>query len=216
MMIKTFQRLRHDQRGLAMLEFAFTLPVLVLLAMTGAELTNYVTVRMRMSQIALQVADNAARMGTSVANGAKQISESDINDLFVGSQMESGALDISTNGRVIISDLEPTATGATTYKIRWQRCYGTQTGHASSYGTVAAGPTPGPGMGPTGNQVTAMDGSATMFVEVFYKYQPLIKAAWAPSTTMTEVASMAVRDNRDLSGGNNGVYPVTGVTAATC
>lgn len=215
-MIGALRRLRADNSGLALLEFAFTLPVLVVLAMTGAELTNYVTVRMRMSQIALQVADNAARMGTSVAYGAKTVSESDINDVFIGSQLQSTGLDIGTNGRIILSDVEPTAANATTYKIGWQRCYGNQTSHASTYGTVASGPTPGPGMGPTGSQVTAMNGSATMFVEVYYKYQPLLKASWAPSYTMTEVASMAVRDNRDLTGGNNGVYPVNGVTASTC
>lgn len=208
------QRLRRDTSGLALIEFAYALPVLLLLSLTGAELANYITVRMRMSQIALQVADNAARMGNSVSNGARTVTESDVNDIFVGSETESGSLDIGANGRIILSDLEPTATGAKTYKIRWQRCYGAQTSHAPSYGT--AGQTGMAGMGPTGSQVTAMDGSATMFVEVFYQYKPLIKLAWAPSTTMTEVASMTVRDNRDLTGGNNGIYPVAGVTASGC
>jgi Flp pilus assembly protein TadG len=212
-MTRLLQDLRDDRRGLALLEFAFTLPILLTMSMMGAELTNYVTVRMRMSQIALQVADNAARMGTSVAYGAKQVSEADINDVFTGSQMESAGLDIATNGKIILSDLEPTATGATTYKIRWQRCYGNKA-HASTYGV--AGDTGKSGMGPSGSQVTALDGSATMFVEVYYVYKPLINASWAPSVTMTEVASMAVRDNRDLTGGSSGVYPVTGVTAATC
>ena len=215
-MMGLLRRLRANTSGLALLEFGLALPVVVLMAMTGAELTNYITVRMRMSQIALQLADNAARMGTSVAYGAKQVSEADVNDVFIGAQMESTGLDIATNGRIILSDLEPTASGATTYMIRWQRCYGALTSHASTYGTVATGPKSGPGMGPTGNQVTALDGSATMFAEVYYTYKPLINAAWAPSVTMTETASMAVRDNRDLTGGNNGVYPVSGVTAATC
>lgn len=215
-MIRTLRRLRTDTSGLALLEFGLTLPILVIMSMTGAELTNYVTVRMRMSQIALQVADNAARMGTSVAYGPKQINESDINDVFTGSQMESAGLNIQTNGRIILSDLEPTAAGATTYKIGWQRCFGNQTSHASTYGTVATGPKTGPGMGPAGNQITAIDGSATMFVEVYYTYKPLINAAWAPTTSMTEIASMAVRDSRDFTGGNSGVYPVNGVTASTC
>ncbi len=206
-------RLRRHESGVAMIEFAYSLPLLVALGLTGAELTNYITVRMRMSQIALQVADNAARMGTSVAYGPKQINEADINDVFTGSQVASGGLDMSTNGRVILSDLEPTSSGATTYKIGWQRCYGSQT-HASTYGT--SGQTGLTGMGPTGNKVTALNGSATMFVEVYYVYKPLVKAAWAPSLTLTEIASMAVRDTRDLTGGNSGVYPVSGVTAATC
>lgn len=198
-----------------MLEFALTLPTLLVMSLGGAELTNYVTVRMRMSQIALQVADNAARMGTSVANGAKQVSEVDINDVFTGAQIESGGLDVGTNGRIILSDLEASASGSSTNKINWQRCYGSQT-HASTYGTVASGPLTGPGMGPTGNQVTPLNQQATMFVEVYYVYKPMVMPAWAPSLSMSEIASMAVRDSRDLTGGNNGVYPVQGVTASTC
>ena len=63
-----------------------------------------------------------------------------------------------------------------------------------------------------------------MFVEVYYDYKPLIGlGTLAPSTTFTEIASMAVRDRRDFSDDStttdlhpNGVYKVAGVTASTC
>ena len=44
--------------------FALMLPVFMTLSMTGAELTNYITTKMRISQLALQLADDAARIGT--------------------------------------------------------------------------------------------------------------------------------------------------------
>lgn len=220
-------RLRRFPRatgGLAMLEFAFTLPILLTMSLVGAELTNYITVKMRMSQLALSIADNAARMGNGTSLSAKTITEADINDVFIGAGFVSTGLNLASNGRVILSDLEPTSMPNTagTYKIRWQRCFGQQT-HASTYGV--AGATKLTGMGPAGRQVTAQDDNATMFVELYYVYQPLIKIGWAPTTTLTEIASMAVRDRRDLSDDNtsgsaathpDGIYKMAGVTPSTC
>ncbi|MDQ2893698.1 MAG: pilus assembly protein [Pseudomonadota bacterium] len=193
-------RLAQNTSGLALLEFAFTLPILLTMSLTGAELTNYVTTRMRVSQMALQLADNAARMGKGTQITAKSISELDINDLLTGANLQSGELDLNGRGRVILSDLEPVANPNPTnkYKIVWQRCYGGKTAHASKYGKT--GDTGLDGIGPTGQLAVAQPDNATMFVEVYYEYKPLIGlGSLAPSTTMTETASMAVRDRRDLS-----------------
>lgn len=206
-------RLRRSTSGVAMLEFGFIFPVVILMALTGSEMTHYITTRMRMSQIALQVADNAARMGNGTLLAAKTVSETDINDVFTGAQLQSGELDIKTNGRIILSDLEPVASPNTSgkYKIGWQRCYGLKTSHASTYGTP--GQTNLSGMGPSGQQVTATDDNATMFVEVYYVYKPLIQLGHlAPSTTMMEIASMSVRDRRDLTQ----IYNSENATKALC
>jgi Flp pilus assembly protein TadG len=205
-------RLARDDRGLALLEFAFSVPILLLLSLTGAELLNYTTTRMRVSQMALQIADNAARMGKGTQITAKVISETDINDLFTGAQLQSGELNLNANGRVILSDIEPMANPNTTfkYKIGWQRCYGSKTTHPSSYGTT--GQTNLDGVGPTGQQITAQDDNATMFVEVYYVYTPIIAFSRAPSTTMIEVASMAIRDRRDLTQ----IYNTENAPIATC
>jgi Flp pilus assembly protein TadG len=210
------RRLGDDCSGLALMEFAFLLPVFLVLGLTGAEMTNYITTKMRVSQLALQLADDAARMGTGSQLSAKTISEADINDIFIGANLQSGELNLQKNGRVILTDLEPTANPNTagTYKIGWQRCYGAQTSYVPQY--TNATKTGLTGLGPTGRQVTTPDNNATMFVEVSYVYTPLIKTSLSPSTAMVEYASMLVRDTRDLTGGNNGVYPVNGVTASTC
>jgi Flp pilus assembly protein TadG len=203
-----------------MLEFAFVLPVVLLMSLTGAELTNYITVKMRMSQLALSIADNAARMGNGSQLAAKTITEADINDVFAGAQTTSGTLDLQAKGRVILSSLQPDAANAGRYKITWQRCYGQQT-RASTFGKAGDGNLTG--MGPAGRQITAQPDNATMFVELYYVYKPLLKSAWAPTTTLVETASMAVRDRRDLTDDSattnlhpNGVYKVAGVTAAAC
>jgi hypothetical protein len=214
--MKSFvRRLQSDTAAVALIEFALCLPIFIVLMITGAEITNYTVTRMRISQLALHIADNAARMGNGTMLQQKTVNEADILDIFAGANLQAAKLDLRTQGRVILSNLEPQANPNTAnqYRIRWQRCYGTQT-HASSWGGVRQN-IPG-GIGPTGHQTIAQDNNATMFVELFYRYKPLVMPQLAPSATMIEVASMSVRDRRDLTGGNNGVYPVTGVTPATC
>jgi Flp pilus assembly protein TadG len=213
------RRLLRNERGLALTEFAFVLPIFITLCVAGTEMTNYITTKMRLSQIALQIADNAARMGTGSRLAAKTISETDINDLFAGAQLESGALNINTNGRVILSSLENNAakTGAADqYKIGWQRCYGTKTTHASLYGTAGQAKEY---MGTSTRRTGVLPDNATMFVEIYYIYTPIIKASWVPSMianengALVEIASMAVRDRRDLTSPPSNS---AGATIATC
>ncbi|WP_284052781.1 pilus assembly protein [Stakelama marina] len=169
------------------------------LSLTGAEITNYTITRMRVSQLALHIADNASRIGTGSQLQAKTISESDINDLLTGAGLQAGSLDLYTRGRVIVSDLEPMSNPNTSgkFRIKWQRCRGAITTHKSSFGEQ--GDTDLDGIGNTNHKATAIDTGATMFVEVFYEYQPLIETSLSPSRTMIETASMMVRDKRDLT-----------------
>ena len=206
-------RLRRDTSGLALLEFAFALPILLLMSLTGAELTNYITTKMRMSQVALHLADNAARIGTGSQLVAKTITEADINDLFVGANFQGGELNLQANGRIIVTSLEPTASpnATATYKIGWRRCYGAKTAYVRQY-PVGTGTTGLTGIGPTGRQVIAPDNGATMFIEVYYEYRPIVQTGLSPATSMTEIASMLVRDKRSTDQPS----PVAGVPASTC
>lgn len=213
-LVRSTRRLATDCRGLALLEFGLSLPILLLLSLTGAEITNYIISRMRVSQIALHLADNAARIGSGSQLQAKTINEADVNDLLTGAGLQSGELNLFANGRVIISSLEPDPANSGKYRIRWQRCRGAKTAQTSAYGN--AGATNLSGMGKTGRLATAPADGVTMYVEVYYEYQPLLKAALAPNSNFREEASMMVRDRRDTVGGTNGVYQVNGVTASTC
>lgn len=214
-------RLRRNQSGVAFVEFAYALPIFVTLTMFGLEITNYVTTRMRLSQVALHIADHAARLGEGDPLAAKTVTEQQINDILIGASLQAGDLNLLANGKIILSSLEPVSNPNAAppndrYKIRWQRCAGSKT-HASTYGV--AGQASGlnmTGMGPAGRQVKAPNDSATMFVEVYYVYQPIIAGKYAPAVDFTEIASMTVRERRDLVGGNNGVHPVAGVTPSTC
>ena len=204
--------LRDDRSGLAMIEFAYSLPLLSVMIMTGGELTNFTSVRMRISQVVIHVADNAARMGSGSLLSVKTISETQINDLFTGANLQGGKLNLLANGRMILSSLQDHDNGVPLkYGLKWARCRGAKnptwaySENSPSWGAID-------GWGPTGSQVTAPSGGATMVVEIFYTYQPIISAKVAPKTTMTEIAAMTVRDNRDLTT----IYNTEGATASSC
>ncbi|SFP96825.1 TadE/TadG family type IV pilus assembly protein [Sphingomonas rubra] len=192
------QPILTDRRGVQLIEFGIALPLLTTLSLAGAELTNYATTRMRVSAVAVHLADNAARMGSGTLLTAKTVTETDINDVLTGGGMQGGNLDLYNRGRVILSDLEPVTNPNTDnkFKIVWQRCRGTKTTHASGFGV--AGATNLSGIGRL-KKFTAQDNNATMFVEVYYEYKPLIRTSLSPSTTMVEIAAMSVRDRRDLT-----------------
>lgn len=209
--------LRRSEAGVAMVELAYSLPIVVPLFVAGAELTNYAVTRMRISQIALHVADNASRIGTDSLLSAPRISETQINDLFTGANLQAGGLDLDGKGRVFLSSVEPIANPNTTnkFKIRWQRCFG-DLSHSSSYGFAGNSQYDG-GVGPTGKKAIAPDDGGTMFVEVVYSYEPLIASGFVPSLDIRETAAMTVRDDRDFDGNDGtGIYNDEGAAQATC
>tara|TARA_B110001454_G_scaffold195827_1_gene198345 strand:- start:4038 stop:4751 length:714 start_codon:yes stop_codon:yes gene_type:complete len=216
-------RLMRDRSALAIVEFAAAMPFILVTMLSATELTNFTIVRMRVGQTALQIADNASRMGRVPSSGVgnPQVTETDINDLLTGADMQARNLNLYTQGRVIVSSLEPTANPNTTgtFKIRWQRCRGLKSA-TSSWGVQGAINLPG--MGPTGQVVTTPDDTGVMYVEVFYDYQPLFTSGLVPHPTVHEYASMIVRDSRDYvgptsgAGANGGTYNVEAATVHAC
>jgi hypothetical protein len=191
-------KLAFARSGVAAVEFALSLPLLLIAGLYGVETANLAVTHMRISQIAMQIADDASRIGDQSALQNKKIYESDINDLLLGGQLQGGGLNVLANGRVIISSLEVVPNTTNQY-IHWQRCKGVLN-VSSAYGTQGTGTAGGlNGMGPAGNIVTANPGDAVMFVEITYNYQPIVGTMFATNRTISTTASFNVRDSRDLS-----------------
>ena len=186
-----------------LIEFAYSLPVLMLLAFGSIELANLAISNMRVSQMAMTVADNLSRAKQSVPLQLPVLREVDINDALLGAKIQGGSgLDVLKNGRIIVSSLQ--RDGSDHQKIFWQRCKGMM--HVdSAYGAEGAteGTTAGfTGMG-SGSPVQAAAGSAIIFAEITYKYAPLV-GAWALGNfTIRREAAFYVRDDRDLTAANN-------------
>ncbi len=181
--------------GVAAIEFALTLPFLTAAGLYGTELTWFMLVNMKVSQVAMQAADNASRIGDTATLQQRKIYESDINDLLIGANLDGGAMvNMLKNGRVIISSLEVNSVDK--QYIHWQRCKGLKN-VVSSYGV--AGDIKNSGIGPAGHEVTAIADDAVIFVEISYDYQPLVTDKFIKDRNIRAVASFNVRDSRDLS-----------------
>jgi hypothetical protein len=213
-MRRFLRRLAGDVSAVSLIEFAMCLPVLLVLSLYVVELANYMLVREQVSQLALQVSDNASRIGTQ--NTVQTvIDEQQVNDLFSGANLQGGGINMLKNGRMILSSLEVDPTAPNGQYIHWQRCYG-NLAYASHYGVqgTGKGTTTLLGVGPPGALVQATATVPVMFVEIGYQYKPIVSAVWVPQQIISEVSALMVRDNRDISG--TGINPVAGVTASTC
>ncbi len=192
------RRLWRDQTALALIEFAYSLPILTMLGLGGVEIANLSVTHMRVSQIAISLADNASRAKQEIVAGVPRMREYDVNEAFQAADLQSGGLDIRANGRMILSSLETNEQGG--QWIHWQRCFGSAN-YKSSYGKQGDGTTGTAvtGMGPAGRQARAESGFAVMFVEVVYDYKPLLFDSLVPAQPIRKVAAMYVRDDRDLT-----------------
>lgn len=209
---RRINELRADASGVMMVEFAYSLPILIGVTFYGLEAANLATAHLKVSQIASMVADNAARVRVA-------IDEDDINEMFIGAKLSGEQIKFMDNGRIILSSVQPVATGSpatvTAQKIRWQRCIGANPDN-SSYGLEGDTKTGANSMGATGREIGAISGSEMIFVEVRYKYQPLINNIFFGEQTLTVTRALTVRDrkNQDIQSGTTTVRSCGGTHIA--
>jgi Flp pilus assembly protein TadG len=201
-------RLRDDERGVQVVEFAIAIPALLTLGMGGIEVANYSIASIRCSQIAMTVADGAGRVRSS-------IDEADINEMMIGAKQIGAGVKFAENGRIILSSLEQNAAKNGMW-IRWQRCSGKKTA-TSSYGLEGAGRTDSSlqEMGPEGNKIAALSGTAVMFVEVVYDYQPIVSNRLLGGRTMRYVSAFNVRQRTDQTLKNGSSLPTAKTSACS-
>jgi hypothetical protein len=196
-------RLRDCQSGLALVEFAMSLPVLVTLGLVGLETANLAMAHLRVSNIAMIASDNAARVRDS-------IDEANVIELLTGAKMTGDSIRFRQNGRIILSSIEPNTAGSggtsTGQWIRWQRCDGAKV-VSSSYGVQGTGQNNNSlqSVGPAGNTIAASSGTAIMLVEVVYDYQPLVSnSIFGPRTIRYESAfNVRQRTNQAITNTGN-------------
>jgi len=216
--LQTAARLRRDESGISMVEFALCLPVMLGLGMGGMEVANMTSANMQVSQLALSIADNASRLGqTDNSAVAPTVGESDVDALMFGAMTQGSAINFEQNGRIILSSLEKDPTTGLQY-IHWQRCAG-DLNRNSDYGNDTdkngLNGIPFPyGLGETGRKVMASDNQAVMFVEVFYRYEPLFPGILVDQMNFKKEAAFLVRDDRNLDGG--GGDGLSGTPTSTC
>lgn len=183
--------------GSSLIEFALALPVLLFLIVAGMELTNYVVVQMQINRIAAMTADNASRLRTPM-------SESYMNQLLTGVDKAGTNIGFTKHGRVIVSSVQNNGS-STGQWIRWQRCWG-KLPVTSQYGPEGRGQNDS--SLPTIRGLTAQPGSALIYAEVYYDYQPIIPNTLFNPGRLTHETAFIVRQRTDFS--------ISGSSPSTC
>lgn len=191
------QHLIKDESGVSFIEFAFAFPVLMIITLTGIELTNFVVVHHQVRQIASMTADNASRLRT-------KMSEAYINQLFIGVDKAGEPIDFKANGRIILSAVQENG-AADGQWIRWQRCFGDLT-TASDHGIEGKGQSDNT-LGDV-NGLAAMPGSGIMLAEIVYDYEPLFPNGFTNDRRIEHEIAYVVRQRLD--------FGISGTGAATC
>ena len=197
------KKIKKNNKGVALIEFAFGLPIMLLAGIAGLETVNYILVHQQLSQLAMLVADNAART-------IDQMDEVSVNEIFFGADATAGQIDIGENGRIVLTQLTHNGlTGADEGNwVRWQRCYGelgASSNLRSAYGRTNDGRFDGSlanGFGTATNQIAATPTSPINFVEIYYDYQPLINNPitnqfFEQGERITYTAAFVVRERLD-------------------
>jgi len=154
---------RRAEDGIAYLEFALVLPVLLTLFMGAIEVTRYVLITQKTQKVAMTVADVVAQ--------AQTISTGNLANIVDAASQIMQPYTFGNNGYVIISSV--TQTGAPTVsnppKVSWQYTGG---------GTMS--PAPSSKIGTTGGTATLPNtlplnaGDNIITAEVYYNYTPMI------------------------------------------
>lgn len=216
--LSILRRIRSDLSGVSMVEFALTLPILLTVGLFGTEIARLATTRMKVSQVALSLADNAARLGQTDNSGVTPtISENDVAAVLAGALRQGDSIGLEANGRVILSSLEyDTFTGK--QYIHWQRCVGSLN-ESSTYGDEEdnnglVGDELG-GMGRGTTKLTAQQNTAIMYVEIIFDYTPLFESPYGSGArTIRQEAGFQIRDDRNLR--TSDVKGLSGTAANTC
>lgn len=199
------RHLLSDRSGVALIEFALTFPFLSVLGMYGIEIAHMASVNMQISQIALQVADNAARLEqTSNTAVPTTVTEKGIASVMLGAVKVGEGLGLAEQGRVILSSLEKDTVSGKQF-IHWQRCTGSlvvpsKYGNATTNNGLVGAVLTGMGAGTT--KIQAPAGTAVMYVEVIYDYKGLFGTLFVSNTRFRQEAAYLIRDVRDLQASN--------------
>lgn len=191
------RRLRRDERGVSFVEFALGTPVFVLMLTAGMELTSLALTHLRLSRAAETLADNVSRVTV-------QADETDIEQIFDGVEQQGKAINLENKGRIIVSSLEDngeTNVNKKGQKISWQRCDGAKTGKNPKYGRQGKGKgdnTLKNGVGPPGRQIAAPVGTAVIYAEVVYDYEPILFKGILPSHEIRYESAFNVRERDQL------------------
>jgi hypothetical protein len=173
-----------NEQGLACIEFAICVPVLLLMFMGGVELTRFMITIEKVEQTVGTAADITAQTQTSPALTNTQFLAQESNILSAVPDIMAPYA-TGSNTYVIITDITQNANGAV---INWQYCGGgSLAGQKSKLGNVIAGPA----TLPAGFAIPA--GEEIVIAEIYYNFTPMLVQGFLPAQTLYRTSTFMPR-----------------------
>lgn len=159
------RRWRHDDRGIAAIEFAMIVPIMFFMFVGTIEMSQAITVDRRVTQIASSVADLVAR--EKAVTSAQLVTVTDIAKVLMR-PYDTSLLKMN----IISVGAKPTVTPVTVTKVCWSYPFQGPT-HTYAKGESYTLP----------NNAIIDPGSSVVVTEVEYNYTPLIFSYFITATT---------------------------------
>jgi hypothetical protein len=168
-------------RGVAAVEFALLMPVMILLLVGMVDITRYVSAVLKLERVSSGTADIGAQY-EKLRDGMTVVKGDEIGVLFLAAEQIAKPLDLTQYGAVVITCVSDQGNGPS---VMWQRRTG-RTEAVSQIGTAGGLKLP--------QGFSLRYGDSVLFVEVFYTVHPyLFSIGWlTPDDKSVDLRSVAV------------------------
>lgn len=151
-------RLHRDRRGVAMLELALALPLLLLLFIGGYDVVRLLVVSQKLDRLARAMAD--------LATQGRSISTADLQQIYEVTDTIMWPFNFATDGRVVVSGLKANGSNI---KVSWQA-----TGAGSLSASSRIGVQGGTAQLPSGFTLSGSETSVA--AEAFFDFRPVFSS----------------------------------------
>jgi Flp pilus assembly protein TadG len=165
-------RALNENSGIAAVEFALLVPILITLFFGAVEVTRFILVSQKVEKLAHTVADVTAQ--------SKTLSNAQLDQLLEATENIMEPFTTGANSRVLITSLYR-ASGTDFATVRWRYAGGGALSATSEFGTVGSVPT-------MPVAFTFNERENVIAAEVFYRFSPLVSSDFFGTVTIRRTA----------------------------
>ncbi|HVZ01790.1 MAG TPA: TadE/TadG family type IV pilus assembly protein [Dongiaceae bacterium] len=177
---RLFGRFRRDKSGVAAIEFALILPILVLLTLGCFEVPRYVLLWQRLERASSGVSD-------LVAQADEPLTANQMTDIFSAAKVLMQPYAIFTDGSIVVTSIN-NPTGGSGVKNTWRVACGT-VNTTGTLGAVNSTPTNLPA------QLSPTLDNEVLVAEIYFNYTPVFKTFIYKGSTLYAVAYTRPRNH---------------------
>ena len=180
------RRFARNERGVAAVEFALVLPIVVLLLLGCFEVPRYVMVIQRLARTSAGVSD-------LVAQADEPMTANQMTDIFTAGGIMMQPYDVVANGKIYVSSINnPSGTGVI---LTWQRNNSGTVGTASKLGAEGTNPT-----SKIPAALVPLSNEEVLAAEVYFNYTPIFSTLIYQGTQLYMISYTRPR-NHNLNTG---------------